>query len=274
MKLTNILAIAKKDLLEVRQNQAAWVPMLIVPLIFVVVLPLIIILAPRNPAFANQMMADPDLAKFIEKIPFTMGQYLVGLNLNQKMLMVFLGFFFAPFFLIMPLMFSSIIAAESFAGERERKTLEALLYSAATDSELFIGKMLAAFAPSITITWGSFGLYTLVMNVAGNPIMGRVWFPIPTWWPLILWVTPAVSALAIGATVLISARTKSFMGAYQMSGSLVLVVLALIAGQATGVLYLSVGVGMLVGLFFWIIAAVLIRLSVRSFNRTTLMLNQ
>ena len=43
--------------------------------------------------------------------------------MHQIFPFIFLGYLFAPMFLIMPLMLSSIIAAESFAGERERKTL-------------------------------------------------------------------------------------------------------------------------------------------------------
>lgn len=272
MRSEIILAIAKKDLLEVKQNTSAWLPMVIVPLMFAVGLPLIILLAPRNPAFMNQVTADPDLIGFIDRLPPVMFSYLEGLDLNQKMVVIFLGFFFAPMFLIMPLMFSTIIAAESFAGEWERKTLEALLYTPASDAELFVGKMTAAGVPAMLLTWICFGLYTLVLNIAGAPIMAAKFsFPLPTWYPLIFWISPALSLLGISATVLISARTKSFMGAYQLSGSLVLVVLALVVGQVTGVLYLSIGAGMLVGLVFWIIAGCLTWLGVRMFKRTTLL---
>ncbi len=269
-----ITAIAKKDLLEVRQNTSAWLPMVIVPLLFAVGLPLIILLAPRNPAFLNQIAADPDLMSFIDRLPPVMLAYLEGLDLNQKMVMIFLGFFFAPMFLIMPLMFSTIIAAESFAGEWERKTLEALLYTPASDAELFVGKMAAAGAPALLLTWICFGLYTLVLNAAGAPIMaGKISFPLPTWYPLIFWISPALSLLGISATVLISARTKTFMGAYQLSGSLVLIVLALVVGQVTGVLYLSIGSGMLVGLVIWLTAGLLTWLSVRLFKRAFLLIS-
>jgi len=274
MRIENIIAIAKKDLLEVKQNVSAWLPMVIVPLIFAVVLPLAVLLSSRNPALVGQVAADPDLVHFIDRIPAVMASYLTGLDLNQKMLVIFLGFFFAPMFLIMPLMFSTIIAAESFAGEHERKTLEALLYTPASDGELFVGKMAAAGLPALLMTWICFGLYTLVLNIAGAPVMaGQFHFPLPTWYPLIFWISPALSLIGISATVLISAKTKSFMGAYQMSGSLVVLVLALVIGQVTGVLYLSVAIGMLVGLVFWIIGAVLTWLSVRMFKRTSLLLS-
>lgn len=272
MRIENITAIVKKDLMEVKQNQGAWLPMLIVPLIFAVVLPLGMLLVARSPVLVGDINGDPDLRMFLDRLPVAMLSYLQGLDLNQMFIVVFLGYLFAPMFLVMPLMFSTIIAAESFAGEYERKTLEALLYTPASDGELFVGKMAAAGIPAMLITWICFGLYALVFNIAGAPLMaGKFSFPLPTWYPLIFWISPALSLLGISATVLISARTKSFMGAYQTSGSLVVLVLGLVVGQATGVLYLSVGVGMLVGVFFWILAGLLTWVSVKKFKRTSLL---
>jgi len=169
------------------------------------------------------------------------------------------------------LMFSTVIAAESFAGERERKTIEALLYTPATDAELFTGKVLAGFIPAVLITLVSFAAYTIVLNAMAYPVMGRLWFPLPSWYPLVLWISPAISLLGIAFTVLISVKTQTFMGAYQTSGSLVLVVLALLAGQATGVIYLSVLVGLLIGMVLLVIDAVLMYFAVRIFNRDKLL---
>jgi hypothetical protein len=88
---------------------------------------------------------------------------------------------------------------------------------------------------------------------------------------LVLWVSPAISLLGIAFTVLISAKTQTFMGAYQTSGSLVLVVLALLAGQATGVVYLSVLVGLLIGLAIAVVDVILFSFAVRAFNREQLL---
>ena len=38
------------------------------------------------------------------------------------------GYLLAPLFLIVPLMVSAVLAADAFAGEKERKTLESLLH--------------------------------------------------------------------------------------------------------------------------------------------------
>lgn len=272
MNPTIVLAIVRKDLLEVRQNKSAWMPMIIVPLVFVVILPLAFILIPTQMSLSPEALgSDEDLQLFLQNMPAAMSAQLAGLNELQQMLLLVLGYLFAPMFLILPLMFAAVIAAESFAGERERKTLEALLYTPASDSELFLGKTLTAFAPAVLVSWVSFAVYTLVLNGAGYAVFGRLWFPLPAWYPLIFWITPSLALMGIALTVLISARTPSFMGAYQMSGALVLLPLALMFGQIGGVLYLSVGVGLALGALLWLAAAALTWVSARGFKRSRLL---
>lgn len=273
MRWKNVFAIVKKDLLEVRQNKAAWMPMVIVPLIFVLVLPLVMILLPQYaPDAADVMVNDPDMLRMLQRTPPVLLGLLDGMDPLQSMIVLMLGYMFAPFFLIFPLAFSSVVAAESFAGERERKTMEALLYTPATEMELFVGKVLTGLIPSLAISWFSFIGYALVLNLAGYSLFERIWFPIPTWYPLIFWITPALALLSISFTVLISARVQTFMGAYQLSASLVVLVVALLIGQMSGVVYLTVGIGMLVGLLFWLIAAVLLWFALKGFKRSRLLL--
>jgi ABC-2 type transport system permease protein len=274
MNLQIITAIARKDLREVQQNKTAWMPMVIVPVMFVVLLPLAFILIPPSVSSMQSSFSDPaDMAAFMNNMPPSFAQSIQGLEAFPAMVKIILGYFFAPFFLMFPLMFATIIAAESFAGERERKTMEALLYTPASDAELFLGKVLAAFVPAVLITWGSFGLYTLVVNAAGWSLFQGLWFPLLNWYPLIFWITPALAVLGIAFTVLISARTATFMGAYQSSAALVILVLGLVVGQATGVLYLSVGVGLALGLVVWAVDAALVWVAIRSFNRKQLLIS-
>lgn len=271
MNWRSIFTIARKDLREATQNKSVWLPMLVVPIMFVVLLPVVMILVVGAAGSASQsMLSDPDMAIFLARMPQTMKDTLAGLNAVQSGIVMLLGYFFAPFFLIMPLMYSTVIAAESFAGERERKTVEALLYTPVKDAELFIGKVLASFIPAVLITLGSFIMYIIVLNTLGFRIMGRVWFPLPSWYALILWVSPAISLLGTAFTVLISTKVQTFMGAYQSSASLVVLVLGLLAGQATGVLYLSPLVSLLLGAGIWLVDMVLVYFAVKSFNRAKL----
>ncbi|MEN4042066.1 MAG: ABC transporter permease subunit [Anaerolineaceae bacterium] len=266
-----IKAIAFKDLLEVRHNRDAWLPMIIVPLIFVIIMPLAIILIPSQ--LGAEALSDPEIEMFLRNMPAGMQQHLAGLDEIQTIVALMLGYMLAPLILIFPLMSSTIIAAESFAGERERKTMESLLYTPATDQELFIGKVTAGFIPALIISIGSFLLYTIVLNAAGWSLFERIWFPLPTWYPLIFWITPALALTGVSVTVLISSKTQTFMGAYQSSGSLVLIVMGLVIGQISGVVYLSVGVGLVIGLVCWIAALALTHIAIKSFNRSKLLVS-
>ena len=271
MNIKIIKTIAVKDLLEVKQNKSAWITMLVVPLLLVIILPLAFILVPANISSSNGMpFTENEIGLFLDNMPVSFATTFNGLDELQIGIVLLLGYIFAPFFLIFPLMFSSVIASESFAGEKERKTLEALLYTPASDSELFLGKSLAAFIPAVFITWFSFIIYTLVVNIASFQFFERIWFPLSSWYPLIFWVTPAMAVLAIAVTVLISAKTQTFMGAYQTSASLVIIVLGLLAGQISGILYLDILTGMIVGSIFWVISLCLFVICIRGFNRQKL----
>jgi ABC-2 type transport system permease protein len=273
MNWRSIWSVARKDLKEVRQNKAAWGPAIALPLIFAVVMPLLFTLAPRFIPVDDIQRELGDIDVLLKKLPPSVGVIFSGLKLEQMFVLYMTAFMLAPLFLIMPLMFSSVVGADSFVGERERKTLEALLYSPITDMDLFLGKVLASFLPAVGLSWLTYLVYIIVVNVASFGLFERIWFPLPTWWPMMFWLTPAFALLGVSATVLISSRVKTFMEAYQLTGSLVILVLALVIGQATGVLYLGVGTVMLVGTLVWIIDAILIYMCIRNFKRSMLIAN-
>jgi len=271
MRIPIIAAIAKKDLREVSRNRTAWIPAVIVPLIFFIVLPVGFFLLPRLSIIQSAGMRSNITPQELQAVlPPDIASLFNGLSPEGMIPFAMMGYFFAPMFLIVPLMISSIVSSESFAGEKERKTLEGLLYSPATDTELFIGKLLAAFLPGVGFSLIGFVLYAVVVNILGYPLIGRIWFPLPGWWPLIFWIVPGVALLATSVTVLISARVNTFIEAYQTGGALVVLVIGLIAGQASGAIHLTVRVNMLVGLIIWLIDFVLIRFCLKLFNRHAL----
>lgn len=272
MNTRTLKTIVLKDLREVLRNTGAWVPAVIVPLVFMVLMPAGIILIPMLVPGAAESLSGPQGFEQIKQYvtPF-MGSALDGLSVKEAWITLTVGYMLAPFLLMMPLMLSSIIGAESFVGERERKTLEALIYTPATDAELFFAKVIASVVPAVLLAWVCFLLYGLVANIAAWPVMGRIWFPLVNWWPLMLWLTPAIATLGMAVTVLISVRARTFMEAYQMSGSLVVLVLALLAGQVSGVLFLSPLVTLLVGLLVWLVDAVMIWFGVKTFARPSLL---
>jgi ABC-2 type transport system permease protein len=266
MVTRKIRAIIRKDLKVISQSKAVMLPLIIVPLILFVLMPALIALF--MPAMVNMPGTSfSGMDQFMDMMPEGLLRELTDFEGMQKMVAYTLMYMFAPLFLVVPMMTASVIAADSFAGEKERKTLEALLYTPTTDLQLLTGKLLAALIPAMLLTFGGFFLYSVVVNAASWPIMGRIFFPNLMWIVLVLWLAPATAGLALGAMVLVSQKANSFQDAYQIGSVVVIPVLLLVYAQAGGLMYMSVGVVLLVGLLFWIIDAVLLWYGIKSFRR-------
>jgi ABC-type Na+ efflux pump permease subunit len=265
MRIQKILLVFRKDWIEISRNWQVMMPILIVPLLFTVAIPSAIILMPKLvniPTSSTEFMLH-----MVKNLPGRIQIQLDGMTENHIMIYVMLLYFFAPFFLIIPVMASSVVASDSFAGEKERKTIEALLATPITDSELFLGKILVSFVPSMLVTGASFILYTVTVDLLTYNLFGRLLLPNLEWIMLIFGLTPTIALTSIGLTVLISARVKGFREAQQISAVLVVPIIAMLLAQASGAMifgFLMVGVLTAVFLLFNIL---LFRLGVRFFRR-------
>ena len=260
-----IFAIVRKDLKVVLQNKGVIIPIIVVPLVLFGVLPWLATLAP---SMVNVGGADMnELAAMIRSMPQGLQNELAPYNLEQKTIVFFLVYLLAPLFLIIPLMVASVIAADSFAGERERRTLEALLYTPTTDRELFLAKLLSAWLAAIAVTLAGFVLYAVMANIAAWPVMGKLFFPNLMWVVMTLWVAPAAAGLGLSTMVLVSVRAQGFQDAYQTGSMVVLPVMLLVFGQISGVMYFSVWVVLLLGLVLWSLDAALIWFGSKTFHR-------
>ena len=161
-------------------------------------------------------------------------------------------------------------AADGFAGERERKTLEPLLYTPATDAELFVAKLLAAWIPAVMIAFIGAFVYAVIVNIVAWPVMHRVFFPNTTWVVMVLWMAPAFAALGLAGMLLVSLRVRGMQEATQLGGLFVLPVIALVVGEVRGAVLLGPWMAVAIGSLVWVIAAALIVLGVKRFRRTSL----
>jgi len=265
-----IKAIIQRDLLAVVRSKGVMIPLIIVPLVFMILLPAGF--GYFTPVLMEMPGANmPDLTLFLDQLPPAMLANFEGYTMEQLMIIFSLVYMFAPMFLILPLMVASVVAADSFAGEKERKTLEALIYTPTTDMELFVGKVLSAMIPALLVSLVGFLLYTLTANLAAWPTMGEMILPNLTWIILVLWVSPATASMGLGATVIVSSRVNAFQEANQIAGVIVLPILALVIAQVTGVMYFSVWLTALLGVVFWLIGGVLLYFGVRTFRRSEIL---
>lgn len=260
-----IRAIARKDLKAALQSKGVSIPLIVVPVLMLVGMPAIAAFAPALESLPSASVAG--LGGLVNQMPTALRESFAGLDGTQTIVVLVLKYYMASMYLIVPLMVASVIAADSFAGEKERKTLEALLYTPTTDREILLGKMLGAWLPAVAIAWTGFLLYGAVANLAARPTVSSMLFPNAMWTLLALWVAPAVAGTGLGVTVLVSARAKTFQEAYQLAGVVVLPILVLIVGQAMGLMVFSTGLVALLGLIFWVVDAALLWIGGRTFQR-------
>lgn len=264
MRLERAMLVYNKDWLEMKRNWQIIGPILIVPLIMTVVLPLILFYVPSILGTSGFNVPQ----SLLDRLPPNVSMEIAGMEPLQSMIYIFAVYFFAPFFLIIPLMASSVLASDSFAGEKDRKTIEALLATPIEDSEMLLGKILVSFIPSILVTFLAFAAYATVVNLAAYGLFGgKLLLPNLLWLILIFGVTPCVALAGIGVTVIVSTRVKGFREAQQISALLVLPILLLIFGEIAGALFFGPAMLALLILVFAAADVVVFWVGLRLFRR-------
>ncbi|MGQ4912413.1 MAG: ABC transporter permease subunit [Candidatus Thorarchaeota archaeon] len=125
---------------------------------------------------------------------------------------------------IMSIIPASLISANSLVGEKEQNTLEPLLCTPLTDTELLLGKLLGSFIPSFVLLIGG-----LIVTVIGSNLLllmlGLPTILVPDLAGLFLLLTaaPVMMVAVVFTMILISGRVKRVYEAYQTSGAVVMV---------------------------------------------------
>lgn len=260
---TAVRGVVVKDLTAVRRSKSVIIPMLAVPVMLMVVLPAAVGLSARAASGVGA-------AGLLDSLPGDLADPILALPTHEQLIVLINGYLLAPLFLIVPLMVSAVLAADAFAGEKERRTLESLLHSPISDRDLFIAKFLTAFLPAIAVSWIGFVAFAVVANTVAWPVMGRIFVPTWLWAVMIVWVGPAVATLGLAVMVRVSARTRTAQEANQLGGAVILPLIFLAVGQSTGLLLVSLPVAVGIGAAVWVLALWLLRGGVRRFTRTAL----
>ncbi len=274
MNWVAVRALVDKDLATVRRNAGVRVPLIVAPLIILVLLPTLLVLAGDVLSSSQVVPVDDIGASLIgEATSEETIREATGRATNEGGFAIFvLEVFLAPLYLLVPLVVSTVIAADSFAGERERGTLEALLHTPTTDRELLTAKFISSWLPAVTVGVVGFGVYSVVANTVAWPSVGRIFFPNLTWILLGFWVTPALAALGLGLMVIVSSRVQSLQSAHQIGSLVVLPIIILVIAQVSGAIRLGPGSTFAMGAALWIGAAVLLRIGAVSLRRENLAL--
>jgi ABC-2 type transport system permease protein len=218
------IAVAKKDLRELPGYFKISIVILPGTIIF---LAAVLILAAGSPEAVSE----------IPNIPPSV--FPPGLTDMEKSLYFYLNFMILPFFLMLATILPVTIAADAFAGERERKTLEALLAVPMSNRDLFLGKALLPLSYGFGSSLVAFVIITLIVKLSFPD--AAISMPNASWLILIFLAVPAFSLLGILAELIISSRVDRTYYAVQIGSLVMLPLLVFVFGGVTGFLLLGPG---------------------------------
>lgn len=251
-----MLAVIRKDFSGVTANKHLFMSILVVPLVLTMVLPSVFVFA------IHYMPNDPELQKLLELLP----QTAKSENMELDLIGLIFNFILPVFFLIIPIMTASIMSASAFIGEKEKHTLETLLFCPLSVRQIFYSKVIASFLLSMMVSFISFFAMILVLESEVFFFTGTLLLPDISWLIILLLISPAVSLIAVTLIVRNSAKAQSVEESQQSAVFLILPLLLMIAGQFMGVLLINTWILLALGLLCAAAAWLLLKKSMRRFH--------
>ncbi|MCC6905856.1 MAG: stage II sporulation protein M [Anaerolineae bacterium] len=187
------------------------------------------------------------------------GGEIVGDRLIPFLMMV-VGFF--------PISFSLIIALETFVGEKERHSLEPLLSSPLTNTQLYIGKTLSAGMPPLAGSLLGIAVYQVgvYFNVGYVPPLVLI--------VQVLLLTLLQGLIMVAGAVIVSGQVTSVRAANLLASFIIIPMTFLIQAEAIIMFWARYDTlwAILGGLL--VLYVVLVRMGARAFNREEMMGNE
>ena len=255
-------AVIEKDIKIVVSNKRVFPVLLIVPLILTVILPSVFILTVY---FIPDGLED--FMPMLEMLP----EVLLTGDVRQDVINLIVSRILPNFFLLIPIMAATVMAASSFAGEKEKRTLETLLCCPLSIKQIFQAKILASFVMSMIVSFSSFAVMTAAVQTEVYLISGSFVPYGVSWLVTMLLFSPAVSLAAVSLIVQSSAKAKTADEAQQRAVFLIIPVIALIAGQFTGLISAGTVFYAVLGVLSALAALALLNRSFRKFTYENLL---
>ena len=254
-----VLALLKKELLDLKKNRGLVYSMLALPSVIVVVPMGIVRTYARRPE-------DPNLKLMARYFDHTVASQDAVRFLVDKVLADWF-----VLYLVMPVFVPILISSHAVAGEKEKRTLEPLLASPITPVELVLGKSLASLIPAVGVCLIAFAGLCVGVDWAAWPLTHAPVLPNAMWLFGVFCIAPLFAFFGNGVAVLISAYVGDSRLAQQLSGLVVLPLVGLAAGQFGGLLRSGTAYYGLIALVVLVLDGLLVVLVPRLFDRERLM---
>lgn len=224
--LDQALAIARKDIREYLASKTLVLAVFVLPVMMAVSVPSLVGLflgtVPASVAMQDTRFLPPVLKAAVETLGPKAGLYWYLFTVVTL-----------PLFMLMPTASVIVLASDSFAGEKERKTAEGLVSEPVSLRTIFLGKTLAPVTLAVLSTWVSAIIYWALVSTFSSEA-GVELLPDVAWFSTLALVVPCLSLASVAVISWISSLSMGFKEAQQMAGVLFVPLVAIILTTATG----------------------------------------
>ena len=255
------IAIIKKDIKSIAVNKKVIITLIVMPLAMTIIIPssflLPVLLSPEG---------SQDLSQLLELINLT-----ETVNLQYALINLVLNYILPLFFILIPIMTSSVMSTSSFVGEKEKNTLETLLYCPLPLNDIFNAKILASLILGMAVSFFSFIIMLAVNGTIIYLLTEIIIIPNVNWLIVMFLVSPAASLISISLIVRSSAKAQTSEESSITSLFLVLPVILLAVAQFSGIMMMSAEIFLLLGAVMAVIAFLMYRNLFGKFKYETLL---
>ncbi|OLS31985.1 MAG: hypothetical protein HeimAB125_13520 [Candidatus Heimdallarchaeota archaeon AB_125] len=264
MNWRRIWALTKKDLMEFTKSKYVLSAVIGIPLLFAILMPLgtILPIAKANPAdFEGE-----GLGGFIDNLFSKTIDDWASLSMHTQTL-IMLAYAMFIVVLMLPIIIPAVTASETIVGEKERKTMEAILASPITETEIVFAKIISSLIPSFFATFISAAGYIILIDIMLFPFLGYLLFPDFLSIIFVLVFGPMFSIISVELMIMISTKVKSVRDSYQI-GSLVVLPLIMLIGAEMFSFFFNTVLTLIIGLaVMLVIIFILFKFATNIFNR-------
>ncbi|HWG27049.1 ABC transporter permease [Actinospica sp.] len=213
LSVTRIRAVVVKELRDYRRNRFIASSMAIMPILFMIA-PIVTIFSLPADAASNKLNAG------------------IGVSLL--------------YLTLIPALVPAFVSSYAVVGEREQGTLEPVLTTPLRREELLIGKALAAYVPTLAISYTMYGIFLACAGIFAHQNVADDVFQAGRILAQILF-TPLLAGWSIWAGIAISTRTSDVRVAQQLSSLASFPPLAVTALMGFGVITPSLKIALVLG---------------------------
>lgn len=261
--MKHIRTIINKEWSEVFKNKLVLSVVLVMPILFSL-LPLVMLGVTSS---TSMLDISPEEAGLPPEL-FT--NLCGGMNAGECTQVYMLSQFML-FFVMMPLIIPTTIAAYSIVGEKTTRSLEPLLATPTSTIELLVGKCFAAVIPAVAATFVSFLIFNVGVLILGISSKVHAYVVSPTWLVGILLLGPVLSIISAMFAIFVSSRVNDPRVAEQIASVMIVPFMGVFLLSSFGVITLNLTSMVFAVIICAIVAGVLLYLGTLIFDRENIL---